>query len=195
MTDTIDESTARTWRLPAARAVAALLVGLPVAFVEHTVTVAFVSVTVFFGLTAIATGLFAREAGAASARFRVLAVVHAAAAIAALVLLFAAPEPAVFVVLVAAWAAASAVIEFSSRKLVADRRSNDWTAVAVGTGAFALLVACSPLLGIADPVSLTGFFGAFAAVAGVYLAIAAASLAFGTKITEASAGDTVEAQP
>lgn len=194
VTEQTSNPSARAWTLPATRSVAALVVGIPVAFIPHTIQVGLGAAGAFFVLTAAALALFARSTDEAAARFGVLAAITGLAAVAAAIMLAVAPEPWALIVLVVAWALASAAVEFTAAR-GSDRRARDWRTVAVATAAFGVLFALTPLLGIADPVSLTGFFGAYAAIVGVFHAIAAASLAFGARLTQASAAEPQEVQP
>lgn len=162
--------------------------------------VGFVTGAVFFLGTAIALIALAGRAEDARARFRLLGFVHALAGVASFVLLFAFPEPLAFLSLVAIWAVGAAAIEFSATRITAaeegtvSRVGRDWRTLAIGTVFFGLLIALSPLIGIADPVSLTGLFGAYAAIVGVYHAIAAASLAFGARVTGEQASRGLESE-
>ena len=84
------------------------------------------------------------------------------------------------------WAAASGVIELFASKKAAQHEvegARDWRFVAIVTLAYAGLMALSPVVGLNDPVSLTGLLGAYAAVIGVFLLIGAASSALGAKAT------------
>ena len=194
MTEHTSSPRSRDWTLPAARAVAALAVGLVVPFISnHSITVGLIAAAVFFGATTIALAVCSPSADSARKRFRMLAVVHALATVSAIALIVLAPEAWAFVVLIALWALASAAVEWLAAQSLA-MGSRDARTIAIGTAVFGILVALSPALGMADPVSLTGLFAAFAAVVGVYHAIAAASLGFGSRITEGATNDTAEAQ-
>ncbi|WP_293696532.1 hypothetical protein [uncultured Agrococcus sp.] len=192
-------SSSRAWLLPAARSFAALLPGLGVVFVQdHSMHVGFTIATVFFLGTAIAMFALARQTGDARMRFLVLGSIHGLAAFAAFAVLLVSPQQVVFLGLVALWAFATAAVEFSATKLASEEGGpglgRDWRTVAIGTGLFGLLMAFSPLLGIADAVSLTGLFGAYAAIVGVYHAIAAASAAFGSRVTGEAAAKGLESE-
>ena len=192
-------SSSRAWLLPAARSLAALLPGLGVVFVQdHSMPVGFTIATVFFFGTAVAMFALAQQSGDARMRFLLLGSVHGLAAIAAFAALLVSPQEVVFFALIALWAFATAAVEFSATKLVnaddAMRLTRDWRTVAIGTGLFGLLMAFSPVLGIADAVSLTGLFGAYAAIVGVYHAIAAASAAFGTRVTGEATAKGLESE-
>lgn len=151
--------------------------------------VGFVVAAVFFIATAIALMIFAPRAEASKIWFVALATLHTLAGITAVLLLFLSPEPLAFLLLAAFWAFGAAALEFSSMKRdlsehgTLSRAGRDWRTMAIGAAFFGLLMAFSPLIGVADEVSLTGLFGAYAAIVGVYHAIAAASLAFGRRLT------------
>ena len=94
-----------------------------------------------------------------------------------------------FLILLLVWALASGLVELATARLAAQSHiasARDWRFVALVTLGYVVLLAISPLLGIADPVSLTGFLGAYAAIIGVFLLIGAASAALGTKATQSS---------
>lgn len=159
--------------------------------------VGFVTAAVFFIASAAVLIGFANLAGEAKTRFLTLGVLYAVAGVAATALLFMFPNPMAFLLLVAIWAIAAAGIEFSATKTqeengAVSRLGRDWRTLAIGTAFFGLLMAFSPFIGIADEVSLTGLFGAYAAIAGVYHAIAAASLAFGGRVTGEQASRSME---
>lgn len=186
-TDQISTRASRAWLLSAVRAGSALAVGIAVVFVQdHSAVVGLVTALALFGLSAASIFILSAKAGPARGHMLALAAVHAVAAVAAAVLLFTAPEAAPLLTLLIVWAAASGVIELFASKKAAQHEvegARDWRFVAIVTLAYAGLMALSPVVGLNDPVSLTGLLGAYAAVIGVFLLIGAASSALGAKAT------------
>lgn len=168
------------WRLPAARSVAALVVGLPLIFVQsHAASVGLVAFAVLAGLGGIALLVARGSAPAHSGRWVVLAgltgIVAAAFAAAFAVTM---PTGDVLAITVAAWAAIAAAAEGSGAwKLrgasdpVLRRIGLDWRTVAVATAVAAVVFAVLPR----NEVVLVGLVGAYAAIVGVFHGIAAVS--------------------
>lgn len=156
---------------------------------DHSSLVGLGTALALFAGTAVVMGLLASKAGAARRGVYVGAAVHAGAAIAALVLLIAQAGALPLLLLLLVWAIATGLVEFATSRLAAREEvpgARDWRFVAIFTLGYALLLALSPVIGIADPVSLTGFLGAYAAIVGVFLLIGAASVALGSKVTKTS---------
>ena len=186
-TDTHSDRASRVWLLSAVRAGCALIVGIAVVFVQdHSAAVGLTTAVALFALSAASIFIFSAKAGRARSHMLALASIHAVAAAAAAALLFTAPAAASLLTLLIVWAAASGIVELFASNLAAKHGidgARDWRFVAIVTLAYAGLMAISPVVGLHDPVSLTGLLGAYAAVIGVFLLIGAASSALGAKAT------------
>ncbi|KIP51411.1 DUF308 domain-containing protein [Leucobacter komagatae] len=93
-----------------------------------------------------------------------------------------------FVVVIAAWALASALLEFLGSTILPGSRQ-DSTLV----GAAGLLLALTVLLSRGDLVAVIGFFGAYAVIAGVFLGIAAFDTRRATASEDVAQGTAVNA--
>ncbi|HEU5224108.1 MAG TPA: hypothetical protein VFU07_10600 [Candidatus Lumbricidophila sp.] len=132
-----------------------------------------------FGTWATVTGVVVGALVARSEReepeasgVRILTWVWAVATAAAgVVALSTSPDPLLFNLVVAIWAAVTAVVELFAALWGATARRNDRLTTALFTAALAALFVLVRL----DAVSALGFLGAYWAIIGVYLAIAAFS--------------------
>ncbi|WAC66979.1 hypothetical protein OVA14_04235 [Agrococcus sp. SL85] len=180
MTATPDASQGlQTWHLPAMRAVPALLVGLPLPFVQlHSPFVGLVALALLTGLGAAALwlgrGLVPAEARGWPAQ---AAGWSALAALVAVVLALLSPTETSFGLLVAAWGIGAGALELAGwwrlRRAAEPRTlrlARDWRAVGAATIILGVVFAL-----VRDAVTLTGLLGAYAVVVGVYLALAALS--------------------
>lgn len=179
---------ARYWPVPLIRAAIAAVTAVVVTFSSDHSPVFGLAV---FGLFACATGIVLASTsrlGARSAVGTTLTVVQGVVSFAfgiAAVLAYAQAAPlASLMVLVVLWAIATAGLELTIgiRKADAGAGSRDHVVVAVATALLALLY----LLGRDDAIFLVGSFGAYAAIVGVYLAIAGFSLKWDTGHSEKS---------
>jgi uncharacterized membrane protein HdeD (DUF308 family) len=167
------------WHLPALRAVPALLVGLPLPFVQlHSPLVGLIALALLLAGTAIAlfVGRRAVPEGAGAWPLPLAAWTAVMAVVAAVLAALSATELALGLV-VAAWAIPAGAIELRAwwrMRGVADARTlrlaRDWRAVGVFTIILGAVFAV-----LRDPVALTGLVGAYAVIAGVYHALAALS--------------------
>lgn len=189
-TDTPQASANRAWLLSAVRGAGALIVGVAVVFVQdHSPLVGLTTAVAIFAVTTIALLALLSRAGAARMHVATVAGIHAAAAVAAAILLLTAPEATAMLWLLIAWAIAAGVADFLTAKRAAKLElawARDWRFVSYLTLAFAALLLASPLLGMSDAISVTGLLGAYAAIIGVFLLIGAASIALGPKATATS---------
>ena len=178
----------RAWLLSAARGAVALTVGIAVVFIQdHSSLIGLGTAAVLFACMAVAMAALSSKAGPARRGVLTGAAIHAAGAVASVALLMAQAGPVPLLILLLVWALASGLVELATARLAAQSHiaaARDWRFVALVTLGYVVLLAISPLLGIADPVSLTGFLGAYAAIIGVFLLIGAASAALGTKATQ-----------
>ncbi|WP_347755076.1 hypothetical protein [Agrococcus sp. ProA11] len=169
----------RHWHLPALRAVPALVVGLPLPFVQlHAPIVGLIALALLLAGTA-ATLWIAREQvpqGAGRWPLRLAAWTGAAALVAA-VLAVAAPTPTALGLAVALWAVPAGLLELQGwwrmRSVTEPRAralSRDWLVVGALTVALGVIYAF-----LRDPVTLTGLLGAYAVIVGVFHAVAALS--------------------
>ncbi|MCR8671878.1 hypothetical protein [Agrococcus sp. HG114] len=167
------------WHLPAMRAVPALVVGLPLPFVQlHSPLVALIALAVLLGGTAAALWLGREVVPTVAGRWPVPAAAWSALlAIVAAVLAAVAPTETAVGLAVAAWALPTGVLELLGwwrMRSVADARAlrtaRDWRAVAVLT-----LVLGGVFAFARDAVTLTGLIGAYAVIVGIYHALAALS--------------------
>lgn len=178
------------WHLPAMRAVPALVVGLPLPFIQlHSPVVGSVALFVLLAGTAAALwlgrGLVPAEAG----RWPILAAAWTAlfAVVALAVALLGATE-LTFALTVAAWAVPAGALEllgWSRMRGVTEPRTlrlvHDWRAVGILTIALGIV-----FLFVRDAVTLTGLVGAYAVIVGVYHALAALSARPARTTTERS---------
>ncbi|WP_072314768.1 hypothetical protein [Agrococcus sp. Marseille-P2731] len=167
------------WHLPALRAIPALVVGLPLPFVLlHSPRV---------GLIALAALLLGSAAAVWVARRRVpegtgawptvVAVWSGVVGVVAIAMAIIAPTPAVLGLTVALWAVPAGLVELQGwvrMRATTEPRTRqlarDWLVV----GGFTVLLGIVFAF-LRDPVSLTGFIGAYAVIVGVFHAVAALS--------------------
>ncbi|KAM9862145.1 hypothetical protein ACI1US_01988 [Leucobacter sp. BZR 635] len=93
-----------------------------------------------------------------------------------------------FAVTIAAWALASALLEFIGMVVAPGSRQD-----APLVGAAGVLLALAVLLSRADLVAVIGFFGAYAVIAGVFLGIAAFDTRRTTEAEDATLGTAANA--
>lgn len=179
----------RSWLVFLARAVIAIVVALAVTFsADHSTLVGALSFGVFAILSGVAIGIGAVVAplpGTGLAQ----GIVSVVAGLLAIVV--ARDEIAVLLFIVGAWAVLTAVLEFVRGLRVRGRSTiaREWLAAGVITAVFAVAVLLVPsdfTQGFVGPdgvartltasVFLTGLTGAYAAILGVYLVIAALSM-------------------
>lgn len=181
------------WHLPAMRAVPALLVGLPLPFIQlHSAIVGLIALTVLLAGTAVALWIGRRLVPEQAGNWPTLAAWWTAiVTLIVLVLTIGAPTELLLGLAVAFWAIPTGVLELRGwwrmrgetepRTL---RLGRDWRAVGILTIILGLVFAF-----LRDPVSLTGLLGAYAVIVGVYHALAALS----ARPARTIAGDRSEA--
>ncbi|SDS10511.1 hypothetical protein [Agrococcus carbonis] len=167
------------WHLPALRAVPALLVGLPLPFIQlHSPLVGLIALALLLGGTALAlfAGRRAVPEGAGAWPVPVAAWTAVMAVVAAVLGAVSATELALGLA-VAAWAIPAGALELRAwwrMRAVTEPRilrlARDWRAVGVLTILLGLVFAL-----LRDAVTLTGLVGAYAVIVGVYHALAALS--------------------
>jgi uncharacterized membrane protein HdeD (DUF308 family) len=172
------------------RAVPALVVGLPLPFIQlHSPVVGSIALVVLLAGTAVALWLGRDLVPAEAGRWPTLAAAWTAllALIALAVALMDASE-LTFALTVAAWAVPAGVLELlgwwrmrGETEPRALRLARDWRAVAVLTILLGVV-----FLFVRDAVTLTGMLGAYAVIAGVYHALAALSARPARTTTERS---------
>lgn len=106
----------------------------------------------------------------------------------AAVLLAILSSPLALAVVIAAWALASALLEFVGMVVLPGSRQD-----APLLGATGLALALAVLLSRADLVAVIGFFGAYAVIAGVFLGIAAFDTRRATEAEDATLGTAANA--
>ncbi len=167
------------WRLPAMRAVPALVVGLPLPFIQlHSPLVGLVALAVLLAGTAVALWLGRDRLPESAGRWpAVVAGWSGVMAIVAAVLAIASPAATALGVAVAAWALPAGAVELrawwrmrSIAEASARQLARDWLAVGAATLLLGLVFAV-----VRDPVTLTGLLGAYAVILGVFHAVAALS--------------------
>lgn len=164
----------RLWVTPAVRAGLALVAALVVTFSPNHSTWFGASV---FGVWATVTGVVVGALGARAEReepeasgVRISTWVWAiATAAAGVVALSTSPDPLLFNLVVGIWAAVTAIAELFAALWGAAAHRNDRLTTTLFTAALAALFVLVRL----DAVSAIGFVGAYWAIIGVYLAIAA----------------------
>jgi uncharacterized membrane protein HdeD (DUF308 family) len=168
----------RYWPVPLVRAGIAVIAAIVITFSSNHSPAFGLAV---FGIFAWAQGVAlvsTSRLGSFSQTGAIVTVVQGVVSFAfgtAALLAFAQAAPlASLVALVALWAVATAVLEIvvGLRKTDRSPSSRDHVVVGAATGLLALVY----LIGREDPILLVGAFGAYAAIIGVYLAIAAFSL-------------------
>lgn len=169
----------RHWHLPALRAIPALVVGLPLPFIQlHSPLVGLIALAALLAGTAVALWLGRRQvpegAGDWPVQVAALSLMGVAGAV---VLAIVDPNEVALALVVAGWAVPAGLIEmqaWSRMRRVTEPRTRtlarDWLAV----GAFTVLLGVVFLF-LRDPVSLVGFLGAYAVIIGVFHAVAALS--------------------
>lgn len=167
------------WYLPALRAVPALVVGLPLPFIQlHSPRVGLIALAALLAGTAIALWLGRRAVPAEAGSWPTLAATWSAlVAVAAIVAGVALPSETALGLLVAAWGVVAGTLEvlgwWRMRGETRQRRlrlAHDWRAVGAATIILGLVFAF-----VRDAVTLTGLIGAYAIISGVYHALAALS--------------------
>ena len=126
-----------------------------------------------FDRTVAAATLFALAAAyviswARATERHAVSLLFAGAALIAGVSAIVTDETASFAIVVAAWALVSGLLEFVSSTLGMSHRGDS-----VFMGAIGVVLALLVLLVRDDPVAIIGFFGAYAVIGGVFLAISA----------------------
>lgn len=124
-----------------------------------------------------------RASGGAAVAFALGAVSLLAAA-----LLMTVASQIAFAVVIAAWALASALLEFVGTTVLPGSRQD-----APLIGGVGLLLALTVLLTRGDLVAVIGFFGAYAVIAGVFLGIAAFDTRRATEAEDVAQGTAVNA--
>lgn len=167
------------WHLPAMRAVPALLVGLPIVFIQlHSALVGLIAITALAALTAVALWIGRDLVSDAAGRWTVRSAgISLAAAILGAALIAVAPTATALGLLVAAWGIASGVVELLAwwrMRAEAEPRIRrlalDWRTVGVLTIALGVVLAF-----VRDEVTMTGLISGYAVIIGVYHALAALS--------------------
>lgn len=194
MTETSEPSQGlHPWHLPAMRAVPALVVGLPLPFVQlHSALVGLIALAVLLAGTAVALWLGRRLVPAAAGGWPTLVAAWSAVmAVVAAVLAVALPTETALGLAVAAWALPAGALELSGWWRMREERdartlrlARDWRAVAVLTIVLGIVFAFTR-----DAVTLTGLIGAYAVIVGVYLALAALSARPARATTEPERSD------
>lgn len=167
------------WHLPALRAIPALLVGLPLPFLQlHSPIVGLIALAVLLAGSVVALWLGRRRVpeGAGDWPVRVAAL-SLVGAVAAVVLVIVAPDALSLSLVVAGWAVPAGLVElqaWSRMRRVTEQRTRaiarDWLTV----GAFTVLLGIVFLF-VRDAVTLVGLIGAYAVIVGVFHAVAALS--------------------
>ena len=184
---------ARYWLVPLGRAVIALGIAVAITFsADHSAPVGFIAFGVFALLSGLVTGILGSLLTPRSTErsfFIAQSAVTVAAGIASIALTSSSASVLLFIV--SAWAAITGFFELyvgiRSRGRLAESR--DWLFVGALTAVFAVVVLLIPsgyeqaFIGpdkvdrvLTASVILVGVIGAYAAIVGVYLAIAAFSL-------------------
>ncbi|MCH1881575.1 hypothetical protein [Agrococcus sp. ARC_14] len=167
------------WHLPALRAVPALVVGLPLPFIQlHAPVVGLIALAVLLAGTGVAMWLGRRSVPDGTGRWpAVVAVWSAFVALVAVVLAIVAPTATLLGLAVALWAIPAGLVElqgWARMRSVAEPRTvqlrRDWLAVGGFTVLLGLVFAF-----LRDPVTLVGLLGAYAVIVGVFHAVAALS--------------------
>ncbi|GEK80862.1 hypothetical protein ABA31_22130 [Agrococcus baldri] len=167
------------WHLPAMRAVPALVVGLPLPFIQlHAPIVGLIALAVLLAGTAAATWLGRRAVPEGAGRWpAVIAVWSGAVALVAVALAIAIPSETMLGLTVALWAIPAGLVElqgWARMRSVTEPRTRqlvrDWLIVGVFTILLGLVFAF-----LRDAVSLVGLLGAYAVIVGVFHAVAALS--------------------
>lgn len=177
------------WLAPVLRAVPAVIAGLIITFTaDHSPTVGLIMLSVYgLGSALVLLATAGRMGGAEPVRglHRGLALVAAIAGGLALVVLVSGTAGlALLLLLVGGYAVIAGALELVWGIRHRDRSGFARDAVVIGVGTLALALV---LAFVGDPVSAVGFFGAYAVMLGVYLAIAGVSLRLGTPPEESSA--------
>ena len=167
------------WHLPAMRAVPALVVGLPLPFIQlHSPLVGLIALAVLLAGGAAALWIGRRLVPEAAGSWPTLVASWSGiVALIAVALAIAAPTETLLGLAVALWAIPAGAIELLAwwrMRSVAEPRTlrlvRDWRAVGILTIGLGLVFAI-----VRDPVTLTGLLGAYAIIVGVYHALAALS--------------------
>lgn len=178
------------WHLPAMRAVPALVVGLPLPFIQlHSPVVGAIALAVLLAGTAVALWLGRSLVPVGAGRWPALAAAWTALlAVVALGVAVLGASELTFALTVAAWAVPAGVLEllgWSRMRGVTEPRVlrlvQDWRAVGIFT-----IVLGVVFLFVRDAVTLTGLLGAYAVIVGVYHALAALSARPARTTTERS---------
>ena len=169
----------RHWHLPALRAVPALVVGLPLPFVQlHAPIVGLIALALLLAGTAAALWLARGHVPPGAGRWPLrLAGWTGSRAIVAAALAILAPTATALGVAVAVWAIPAGVLELHGwwrMRSVTEPRTRaltrDWLVVGALTITLGVVYAF-----LRDAVTLTGLLGAYAVIVGVFHAVAALS--------------------
>lgn len=166
------------WIAPVLRAVPAIAAGLIITFTaDHSPVVGLTMLAVFglgSSLVLLVTALRMRTAEPVRGLHRGLSLVAAlVGALAVAVLVSGAAGLALLLLLIGGYAVLAGALELVWGIRHRDRSGFARDAVVIGGGTLALALV---LAFVGDPVSAVGFFGAYAVMLGVYLAIAGVSL-------------------
>lgn len=166
------------WLAPVLRAVPAVAAGLIITFTaDHSPVVGLTMLAVFglgSSLVLLVTALRMRSAEPVRGLHRGLSLVAAVVgALAVAVLVSGGAGLALLLLLIGGYAVLAGALELVWGIRHRDRSGFARDAVVIGGGTLALAVV---LAFVGDPVSAVGFFGAYAVMLGVYLAIAGVSL-------------------
>lgn len=187
----VDPALARRspWIAPVLRAVPAIAAGLIITFTADHSPIVGLTMLAVFGLGSavvlLVTASRMRTVEPVRGLHRGLSLVAAVAgALAIAVLVSGAAGLALLLLLVGGYAVLAGALELVWGIRHRDRSGFARDAVIIGAGTLALAVV---LAFVGDPVSAVGFFGAYAVMLGVYLAIAGVSLRLVTPAEESPA--------
>lgn len=169
----------RLWHLPALRAVPALVVGLPLPFIQlHAPVVGLIALAVLLAATAAVLWVARDRVPSGSSRWPLLVAWWSGIVAAiAVVLAVGAPTATMLGLAVALWAIPAGLLELQGwwrMRSVTEPRTRalarDWLVVGALTIILGVIYAF-----LRDPVTLTGLLGAYAVIVGVFHAVAALS--------------------
>lgn len=174
------------WLAPVLRALPAIAAGLTITFTaDHSPVVGLAMLAVFglgSALVLLVTAARMPLGEPVRALHRGLSLVAAiVGALAVAVLVSSAAGLALLLLLIGGYAVLAGALELVWGIRHRDRSGFARDAVVVGAGTLALAIV---LTFVGDPVSAVGFFGAYAVMLGVYLAIAGVSLRWATPAEE-----------
>ncbi|WP_405218711.1 hypothetical protein [Agrococcus sp. Ld7] len=169
----------RHWHLPALRAVPALVVGLPLPFIQlHAPIVGLIALALLLAGSAAALWATRGNVPSGAGRWPVrLAWWSGIGAVIATALAIAAPTAAMLGLAVALWAIPAGLLELHGwwgMRSVTEPRSRQLTRDWLVVGALTLILGAVYAF-LRDPVTLTGLLGAYAVIVGVFHAVAALS--------------------